>query len=176
MFKFLGAASQMAINEIVLQLKAAHRNNYTAAEINWQQWGNKIAATDPHRREELINAPPPDELIYLFRPAHVDDIPRQTHRSVLLAQTVNEGVIDDVKDLRMRLTAFKNHLDRGYQLYDDIDKSLFLLESRLGHNCPLLESMAESVQPFETEFSHEVFVEIDDLDDVDHLPPNNYED
>uniref|UniRef100_A0A336M4C4 CSON009611 protein n=1 Tax=Culicoides sonorensis TaxID=179676 RepID=A0A336M4C4_CULSO len=160
-----GAASQDALNVIIEQLKEKHSYRFKAADLHWQKWANIVASSDYHQRAQLIDADPPNEIRWFFRPP--DDVTLMRARNDQSISThVNNGALNAVKLLQDRSRYSREVV---LKVFDDLDQDLEILRIKLEQNEGLLSSMGQSLRPTVTEFGEQMYARIPQQQDVDHV-------
>ena len=163
-----GAASNQIHEDILRRLKEVHQHRYSAANINWRLWANAILADDPARRENLINAAPPANIVHLFRTVQLDESLRLTQiaRSNRVALGENERVRDHIKLIRESFDVLKAAYDLVSSAFDDLDARIRSLEIANVNASNILNDFDESLHP--EEFASNLFDEIQNENDIDH--------
>lgn len=150
------------------QLKARHGNSFRGAEIHWVMWANKIASSDGHLHERLIQSRPPNEYLSFFRPPEEVRINR-LRSDVGISERVNQGMERELNLLEERIKACKIRvLETAKNEFDTLLAQIEVFRARVEQNGTLLSAMNEATQPAESEFSDEIFERILNEEDRDH--------
>lgn len=173
-----GATNICEMNVVVSQLKEIHRLNYQSSHINWTMWANRIQASEPHLREKMMNSPPPADMLHLFAVARTsaDDRMAAIRQNLCVAENVNEGastglsrirsLVDAVRELQKTIVQLQKEQDTKIEL---LEHEVVTLEAQTSTTRSLLNSMERAVPVIETDFGRQVFQQIQDQEDVDHI-------
>lgn len=173
-----GASSISEMNTLVVQLKDVHRLQYQSNHINWLMWANRIQASEPHLRENLIRSPPPADMLHLFAVARtaVESTVAEMRQNLCVAENVNEGVstglarmrylVDNVMEIQKTIVQLQNEQQSKIEL---LNHELKTMETQSSTTRSLLNSMEQAVPPIETNFGRQLFSQIQDQEDVDHI-------
>lgn len=166
-----GAAAESAIATVVEQLKEEHRLHYRAAYICWRQWADFIFKQPAHLRGRLIHDPPPQHLIHLFARTHSDTdmLVNELRQNLSIGEGINSGITLDVVSLRNAFDPMKICVFELYKATKDFEVRLTALEHKCQNNNETLSLFQEAVGPVENEFGKEMYSNIGEQDDVDHL-------
>lgn len=173
-----GASTVCEMNILVDQLKDIHRLHYQSSHINWIMWANRIQASEPHLREIMIRRPPPADMLHLFAVAKTpaDDRMAGICQNMFVAENVNEGastglariktLVDGLRDLQKTLVQLHNEQDSQITL---LEHEIAAFEIQTSTTRSLLNSFERAMPATETDFGRQIFQQIQDQDDVDHV-------
>lgn len=173
-----GASTVSDMNILVTQLKDVHKLHYQSNHINWIMWANRIQASDAHLREKLIKSPPPADMLHLFAVAKTsaDDTIVDLRQNLSVAENVNAGVSSDLERVRtlfnnvveIQSTILKLQVEQQTQI-DLLNQELIAMEIRASTTRSMISSMEQAVPAVESEFGRQIFSQIQDQEDVDHM-------
>jgi hypothetical protein len=148
-----GAASNVAVFEIVSRLRDRWSTTNVSQNINWEIWANEIAQKPTHEHEFLISQPPPRDIIHLFRhsPTDGDAVVSSVRRDNNMVIAVLEDLEAQLKEIEHDFTARFNRMLAGINRYQ--------LQAIALHN---------ALRPEEHPFNAAILEQIDNLDDFDH--------
>lgn len=173
-----GASTICEMNVLVGQLKELHRLHYQSSHINWIMWANRIQASEPHLRETLIHRPPPADMLHLFALAKTaaDDKIAEIRQNLCMAENVNEGattglsrirtLVDGVRELQNTIVQLQKEQETKIEL---LEHEITSFEKQTSTTRSLLNSMELAMPATETDFGRQIFQQIQDQDDVDHV-------
>lgn len=173
-----GASTIAEMNVLVSQLKEIHKLNYQSNYINWLMWANRIQGSGAHLREKLIQSPPPADMLHLFALAKTpaDNTLREMRQNLCVAENVNEGtstglarirsLVDTVREMQKTIVQLQNEQQIRIEL---IDHELATMEVQTSTTRTMLNSMERSYPAVETNFGRQIFSQIQDQEDVDHI-------
>lgn len=173
-----GASAISELNVLVGQLKDAHRFHYQSSHINWIMWANRIQASEPHLREKMIHSPPPADMLHLFAIAKTaaEDKISAIRQNLCVAENVNEGastsivrirsLFDGVRELQKTIVQLQKEQETKIEL---LEHELATFETQTSTTRSLLNSMVEASPIIESDFGRQIFQQIQDQEDVDHM-------
>lgn len=167
-----GASSILEVNRLVELLKETHKYNYTGADIHWVMWANQIHGSDAHRRDAMVNEPPPGRLIELFSAVreHPDAVLQRSRHNISVGATVAESLGVGIRDCLVTLDRFQNLIEQVSLVGAELKQKLTLLDSNTATSQRILDAVNDSLHVTESGFSEEVFGRITNQDDIDHGP------
>lgn len=165
-----GAASNTIVFDLLNRLKEIHRSNYRSKDLNWYEWASFVAAEPPQRHEQLLNEPPPLEMIRLFEraPFGSDHVLNEVRRSVNIAQTITAGQERDLQQLGRSIGQLKELFNECHKALVDVQLKYDAIIQTTNNNNLILESVQQSTRPVETERTLNLFYAVQDQEDVDH--------
>lgn len=110
-----GSASNMVVAGIALQLKERWGSTYASESINWQIWANAISTKPAFQHGALIDQPPPQNLIHLFRRSPTDDtglirvLRSDNSASVAIIDDIDHQLADIVKSFQTLRASLARH-------------------------------------------------------------------
>lgn len=173
-----GASTICEMNVLASQLKETHRLQYQSSHINWIMWANRIQASEPHLRDQMIQKPPPADMLHLFAIAKTtaDDRMAGIRQNLCVAENVNEGtstglarirtLVDGVRELQKTIVQLQKEQDTKLEL---LEHEIAAFEIQTSTTRSLLNSMERAMPVTETDFGRRVFQQIQDQEDVDHI-------
>lgn len=173
-----GASTITETNALAGRLKETHRYHYQSNHINWVMWANRIQASEPHLREKLINSPPPPEMLHLFAIARTsaDRTVTDVRQNLCVAENVNEGVtsglsrvrilVDDILKIQSAIGDLRSEEKTKIEM---LNHELKTMETQAVTTRFLITSMEQALPATETNFGRQLFSEIQDQEDVDHV-------
>lgn len=141
-------------------------------------WANQIQGSEPHLREKLLQSPPPADIVHLFAlvKTQADNTLREIRQNLCVAENVNEGtctglakircLVDTVLEMQNSIAQLQNEQQTRIEL---IDHELKTMEVQTSTTRTMLNSMERSYPTVETNFSRQIFSQIQDQEDVDHI-------
>lgn len=131
---------------------------------SWLLWANFINSSPAHTHEQLKNAKsPPLELAKYFRWTAVSEAARlqAVHRGMNVANTVNEGHMNDVGEI-------KKDLSLALSILQGVAQRVDAMEHRASVRAELFNAMETAVRPEESELSITLAARVVDCEDIDH--------
>jgi hypothetical protein len=165
-----GAATVSVTQAIKERLKECHSSRYQSNDMNWFQWAHRISAQPLELHEQLINGPPPSELIHLFRLAanNAEQVMNRHRDSIAMALSVNNTNQAAIAAIRASFTNCMSLFTELNHALNDLNVRISNVEASAESNNSLLLAAQNQVRPQETAFSEEIFAEIPDAADIDH--------
>lgn len=173
-----GASTIAEMNILVAELKEIHKLHYQSNHINWIMWANRIQASEPHLREKLVRSPPPADMLHLFALARTtaDATIAEMRQNLCVAENVNDGMctglarirslVDTVREMQNTILQLQSEQQTKIEL---LDYELKIMETQASTTQSLLNSMEQAVPAVETNFGRQLFSQIQDQEDVDHM-------
>lgn len=157
-----GAPSTEELFECVTQMKEIH-SHYTALWSSWEKWANYILAQPADQRDKLLYEAPPDDYLHLFRAPPVSEGShlQVTRQGLKVAYNMNDHLFATVNDLCEKV-------DSLAKLASTIQIQIHEMKAEISSSRSLLDAMATSLPPEETEFSRKLVSRVADLEDIDH--------
>lgn len=139
-----GTASNSIVFDLLGRLKEIHRNTYRSKDLNWYEWASYIATEPAQRHEQLLNEPPPREMIRLFEraPFGSDHVLNEVRRNVNIAQTINAGQELDLQQLGRGIVQLKDIFDECYKALNDLQHRYDSMMEATNNNNLILETSA----------------------------------
>lgn len=165
-----GAAAEAAVDQMINELKTAHRFHYVANYITWRMWADYVLKQPGNQWQSAIQAPPPHHMLHLFTAARTnpDDLVSELRHNLSIGKSINSGFEDDVAQLVNEFQQLKVKFDNVFHGMISLESRLNALQAKCkttGDNLSLFEV---AVPPSETEFSAQMFDQIIEQDDIDH--------
>lgn len=166
-----GACTNSQIDTIMARLRTINPSRYLAQDINWRLWATFISNSEPHLQEELINSPPPPELIRNFReyPNRSDTVLSSNTENLTVGLHINNEVLTELALMKPGIERIKtnaeNHLNDVNELYNRFQSLCVKTQAR----ADLLDAIPRQLPTRETESSAAILEGLDDCEDVDHI-------
>lgn len=164
-----GASAFVEVQDLVAKLKETHRNNFQGSAIAWTIWANQILGSEGHAREQLMQGPPPANIIRLFTRAQDASSANlcAVRSNVSIGASVSQGLarhFEGMCTLADKMTLMAKDFTL---LAQEFNERVKLANTVAATNVETLTAVATAVE--ETSFSNEVFDAIANVEDVDHL-------
>lgn len=159
-----GAHSTRDDSMLADELRDGHQD-LEGHHSSWLLWANYINSSPAHTREQLKSSNrPPLELAKFFRWTGVSEAARlqAVHRGMNVASTVNEGWMNEVREIKKDVSTALSLLQGVSQRVDAL-----MLRGSLG--AELFNAMEAAVRPEESELSITLAARVTDCDDIDHV-------
>ncbi|KXJ83436.1 hypothetical protein RP20_CCG006557 [Aedes albopictus] len=157
-----GAPSTEELFDCVNKLKDIHAH-YTALRASWEKWANYILAQPGDQREKLMYEAPPDDYLHLFRAPPVSEGSQLqlTRQGLKIAYNMNDRLFEVMNNLCKKV-------DSMAKLTTKLQIEIHEVKAEISNSRSLLDVMATSLPPEETEFSRKLISRVTDLEDFDH--------
>lgn len=109
-----GAPSERSLGDVVQSLKEAWNTTFQVEDVVWRLWGNHVTRNlDRSSWDAMIQQPPPQQLVHLFRPAttYLEGFVADLAESTNVALDCVNGSLQDYEQLRLDWEAFGQRLD-----------------------------------------------------------------
>lgn len=165
-----GACTNAHIESILEKLKEIHGDRYTGFEINWRLWATFISNSETHLQENLMNDPPPPEIIINLPSRYntSDQILASNFQNLTVGTHINDDIRMELNTMKPVLDRIMDNMERNTadfkEFYNRFLRLCAATETRHG----LLQSVPRQQPPTEMASSASLIENIDDCGDVDH--------
>lgn len=163
-----GAASNRAVEKLVITLRNKHGASWKAQDIAWMMWANAIFTAEPHLQESMTNEAPPEHLAKLFAAKEQQRL-KAIRRSFAMAHNVNAGYHDEIVSIRASCNDLETTIQTLNNQMQLMKRRIEALETRDSLGQSFISAAEETLQATETTFSQSLVSRVSEQEDTDHL-------
>lgn len=165
------AAATILVGQMAEKLKLIHGNVLAGMDIHWRTWANAILSASADSHEAMMEAPPPDHIVNLFKPVadNADTVLSDLCQNVSLGVSVSEDMLREVRVLKAELSEVDRIVETTGKRVKLSMSRIERMEHVLCNNIRLLSVVESATQIHETPESVKIFESVQDAEDIDHI-------